>query len=263
MPSAGSEPNGRLPARAAKCARTLDRWGRPGPTHVPVAPASARLVDVASIVLFDLDNTLVDRQGAFVRWCASFVIERDLPVDALEALVQFDGDGFASREDVFSCLKEAYDMPDSVESLVDVYRSSYFDFFAPDEDALSHLRRLRRQHIRVGIVTNGPPTQLEKLKRTGLLDVIDGYCISDEIGVAKPNPEIFEEAVRRCGGISLSAGPAWMVGDTAEVDIAGGLNAGMRTIWIRRGRAWPIEEYAPELVADAIGEVADYVIARS
>ena len=180
-----------------------------------------------------------------MRWCAEFVAERGLPDNALEALRQFDGDGFAARELVFASLKQAYDMPDSVESLTDRYRSSYFDFFEPDEDALSQLRRLRRQSIRVGVVTNGPPTQLEKLKRTGLLDVIDGYCISDELGVAKPDPAIFEEALRRCGGGSSSTGPAWMVGDTAEVDIAGGLNAGMRTIWIRRDREWPIEEYAP------------------
>lgn len=220
-------------------------------------------MDVASIVLFDLDNTLVDRQGAFVRWSAAFVVERGLPGDALEALRRFDGDGFAARDHMFASLKQAYDIPDSVESLIDLYRSNYFDFFEPDEDVLSQLRRLRQGCIRVGVVTNGPPTQLEKLRRTGLLDVIDGYCISDEIGVEKPHPEIFEEAVRRCGGATPSAGPVWMVGDTAEVDIAGGLNAGMRTIWIRRDRRWPIEDYAPELVADDIGEVVDYVTARS
>jgi len=218
---------------------------------------------MASVVLFDLDNTLVDRQGAFMRWCAAFVVQRGLPDDALEALRQFDADGFAAREHVFASLKGAYDMPDSVDSLINLYRSSYFDFFEPDEDSLSPLRRLRRKNIRIGVVTNGPPTQLEKLRRTGLLNVIDGYCISDEIGVAKPDARIFEEALRRCGAVSPSAEPAWMVGDTAEVDIAGGLNAGMRTIWIRRDREWSIGEYAPEMVADQIGEVADYVIARS
>ena len=45
-----------------------------------------------------------------------------------------------------------------------------------------------------------------------------------------------------------------MIGDTAEVDIAGGLNAGMRTIWMGRERYWQIEVYAPELVAYDIGE---------
>ena len=218
---------------------------------------------MAPVVLFDLDNTLVDRQGAFMRWCDAFVVERGLPESASEALRTFDGDGFVAREQVFGSLKEAYGMLDSVDSLIDLYRSSYFDFFEPDQDALSQLRRLRRQSIRVGVVTNGPPTQLEKMERSGLLDVIDGYCISEEIGVAKPDPEIFVEAIRRCGGLSPSAGPAWMVGDTAEVDIAGGLNAGMRTIWIRRDREWPIEEYAPEVVADDIGEVVDYVVGRS
>ena len=218
---------------------------------------------VGTIVLFDLDNTLVDRQGAFLRWCSEFVVQRGLPDDALEALRQYDADGFAARELVFASLKQAYDMPDSVGSLIDLYRASYIEFFEPDEEALLQLRRLRRQSIRVGVVTNGPLTQLEKLKRTRLLDVIDGYCISDEIGVAKPDPEIFEEALRRCGGVSASAGRAWMVGDTAEADIAGGLNAGMRTIWIRRDRAWPVEEYAPELVANDIGEAVDYVIAKS
>jgi len=131
-----------------------------------------------------------------MRWCNAFVVDRGLPDRAIEALRRLDSDGFAARKQVFASPTEAYGMPDSVESLVDQYRSSCFDTFGPDEDTLSQLGRLRRRGIRIGVVTNGPTTQLEKLKRTGLLDVIYGYCISEEIGVAKPDQKIFVEAVR-------------------------------------------------------------------
>ena len=211
------------------------------------------------LVLFDLDNTLVDRQDAFLGWAAHFVAARNLPADALDDLRRFDDDGFASRDDVFTSLRQAYDISDTVDQLIGEYRSQYFSYFQPDQEVLAELRRFRMRAIRVGIVTNGPASQIVKIRRSGLIDLVDGYCISEEVGVDKPRPEIFEEAVRRCGGPPSSAETLWMVGDTAETDIAGGANAGMKTIWMSRGRQWPMDEYTPDFVAGDIREVGGII----
>ncbi|WP_275411746.1 HAD family hydrolase [Winogradskya humida] len=56
-------------------------------------------------------------------------------------------------------------------------------------------------------------------------------------GVRKPDRRIFELGAEAAGR-SLADG-GWMIGDHPEYDIAGGAAAGLRTVWLRRGRPWP------------------------
>ena len=54
--------------------------------------------------------------------------------------------------------------------------------------------------------------------------------ISDEIGVAKPHPEIFEAALRGLGDPPRSQ--VIMVGDNLVADIGGAANVGLETVWL-------------------------------
>ncbi|MGW0197993.1 HAD family hydrolase [Nonomuraea sp. NPDC003201] len=86
----------------------------------------------------------------------------------------------------------------------------------------------------MGIITNGmPDSQLSKLRRTRLADVIDGYAVSGAEGIRKPEVDLFRIAAQRCGGTLDKGG--WMVGDNLIADIQGAYMAGLRTIWINRG----------------------------
>jgi HAD superfamily hydrolase (TIGR01549 family) len=212
------------------------------------------------VVLFDLDNTLVDRQGAFRRWAESFAARRGLGPDAAAWLCAADRDGFAARDDLFAAARRHLGLDEDVPALVAQYRAEYFDHFAPDPDVLAAVGRLRDAGWRTGIVTNGPVTQREKIVRSGLVPLMDGLCISDEVGVEKPDPGIFEEAIRRCSGGAVLDGPAWMVGDTPDADIAGGRAAGLRTAWLRRGRNWPEPAFRPDVVASDLYQVVDLVV---
>jgi len=78
----------------------------------------------------------------------------------------------------------------------------------------------------VGVVTNGPPSQWDKLEATRTVDEFDAVCISAVVGSWKPDIGIFREAARACG-VPLEG---WMVGASAEADIVGGAGAGLRTI---------------------------------
>ncbi|MEV0148637.1 MULTISPECIES: hypothetical protein [unclassified Nonomuraea] len=53
------------------------------------------------LVLFDLDNTLVDRLDAFRRWTREFVARRELGEGAFEWMVRLDEDGAVPREVFF------------------------------------------------------------------------------------------------------------------------------------------------------------------
>ncbi|MFF3244257.1 HAD family hydrolase [Streptomyces sp. NPDC002870] len=74
---------------------------------------------------------------------------------------------------------------------------------------------------------------------------MDAVCISEEAGARKPEPAMFLEAVRRCGGLR-DGGQAWMVGDSAVNDIGGGQAAELRTVWIDRATTWPQDLPQPD-----------------
>ena len=77
------------------------------------------------------------------------------------------------------------------------------------------------------------------LANTGLGDLVDGVFISEEMGVKKPAPEIFQRA---CGGIGIGGNGSWFVGDHPLLDIRGSAVLGMKSIWVRRSTPWPEAE---------------------
>jgi FMN phosphatase YigB (HAD superfamily) len=217
----------------------------------------------ARFVLFDLDNTLIDRQLAFRKWACFFATDRGLGVDAVEFLCEVDSDGFAPRATLFEAARERFRLREPVADLIARYRTEYPPMFQPDPLVLEALRRLRLHRFRIGVVTNGPTTQNEKLVRTGLSSLVDAVCISDEFGVEKPDPRIFAEAVRRCCGDEVPGEGGWMVGDTAESDIAGARTSGLRSIWMSRGRTWVHGDFAPDAIASDVPHAVEIVLRTS
>jgi FMN phosphatase YigB (HAD superfamily) len=106
----------------------------------------------------------------------------------------------------------------------------------------------------VGIVTNGPKdVQRAKLEHLGLSSLVDFVVISEEFGLAKPDPEIFLEALRLAGA---TAGEAVVVGDSPEFDIAGAQKTGIRSIWMNRsGLSWHTSRERPTLEIRSLSEL--------
>ena len=212
-------------------------------------------------VLFDLDNTLVDRQAVFRTWAERFVAERSMDSAVVDWLCRADDDGFANRHDLFSAAREELGLHETVEEMVAAYWGDYISFYRPDLDVISALKRLRASRWRIAIVTNGPSTQHEKVVRAGLVDLVDACCVSHEIGVEKPDGLIFEEALRRCGRSRRDASPAWMVGDAPVPDMLGGRDAGLKTAWIHRGRRWAESDFEPDVQVGSVSEAVEVLLA--
>jgi putative hydrolase of the HAD superfamily len=211
---------------------------------------------VRSLALFDLDNTLFDRAAAYHRWASRFCSERALPEGSIDHLIAWDGDGYHPRTEVLTRARDAFGLPETTDQLLAAYRLDYPESFAPDQAVLSALRRLRDAGFKIVIVTNGHATQQEKVQLTGLSEVALGCCVSEVIGVSKPSRGIFEAAA----AIARSPLDGWMVGDSAEHDIRGGLEAGLDTIWLSRGREWTATDFTPTRVCSSIGEAVDVIL---
>jgi putative hydrolase of the HAD superfamily len=122
-----------------------------------------------------------------------------------------------------------------------------------DPEAERVLDDLARDH-RLALVTNGAPdVQREKLAGTTLARRFGAIVISAELGIAKPDPRIFEHALRAVG--AERAGSV-MVGDSLSRDVAGARAAGLRSIWIDRGDVTPKPEDAvPDARVTALSQI--------
>jgi putative hydrolase of the HAD superfamily len=94
------------------------------------------------------------------------------------------------------------------------------------------LRALEATGVRLGIVSNADGTIEQMLRDARLVQVGEGPGIavdvvidSTVVGVAKPDPHIFELAL---GAMSVDASDAWYVGDMPAFDVVGARNAGLR-----------------------------------
>ncbi len=114
-----------------------------------------------------------------------------------------------------------------VDSVIRVWHKGMY----LDAEAERVLETLRRRY-KVGLVTNWEhaPRIHELLAELGIEGLFDAVVVSDEYGAAKPDPEIFHEALSRTG---VSPGEAVYVGDM-EVDVEGSINAGMHPVLVRR-----------------------------
>jgi len=212
---------------------------------------------VARLALFDLDNTLLDREAAFAVWARGFMEANGLPLDTWSIIESTDEDGFKPRDLFFSEIRMKLEISTSAQELLDRYRVDYPACYSVDDETVRAIRNLRANDWKVGVVTNGPPTQWAKFEATKLEHEFDAICISALVGSRKPSIEIFQEAARICD-VPLEG---WMVGDSANADIAGGRKAGLRTIWIARGRVWDVPEYEPDAVATTVAEAVDVILA--
>jgi FMN phosphatase YigB (HAD superfamily) len=199
------------------------------------------------LAIFDLDNTLIDRTTSFLRWATRFAAVHGLGPADVAWLVDADGDGFVPRPLFLAAIREQF----AVDLPMTAYQAEIVELVELDPGVPVALDGLRAVGWRVAIVTNGQTRQQSaKIRHTGLDAHVDAVAISEEAGERKPGRRIFEVAAQRCGA-RLSDG-GWMIGDAAEADIGGGRSAGLRTVWMRRGREWDPAFPPPDLVADDI-----------
>ncbi|WJD50841.1 MULTISPECIES: pyrimidine 5'-nucleotidase [unclassified Enterobacter] len=137
--------------------------------------------------------------------------------------------------------------------LNDAFLNAMAEICTPLPGALSLLKSLKGK-AKLGIITNGFTALQEiRLERTGLRDYFDLLVISEQIGVAKPHPKIFDYALAQAGNPARER--VLMVGDTAESDILGGMNAGLSTCWLNaHQRALP-DGVTPTWTVTSLGEL--------
>jgi putative hydrolase of the HAD superfamily len=215
-------------------------------------------------VLFDLDDTLFDHRGcARDALTAVHQSHEGLRATAFEALERAHAAFLeelhrevmlgrlpleVARVERFRRLLTACGAgaDDSAAARVAVlYRDTYRTARRPVSGAAALLAALA-PHARIAVVSNNLlEEQQDKLATCALERFIDALVVSEEVGVSKPDPEIFRVALER---LRVRPEQAVMIGDSWGADIAGAHAAGVRAIWFNPGALpAPGQPAVPEL----------------
>ena len=185
-------------------------------------------------IFFDLGSTLIDETDCYQN-----------RIDEIVKINSINRDEFVCC--VKNCAKEnAFAIKTAAKKYgvnVPHWRCEYEKLY-PCTKAL--LERLS-QNYHLGIIANqkmGTEGRLEKWKIKDYFDVI---ISSTELGVSKPNLQIFEIAMKKAG---CQPNNAIMVGDRIDNDILPAKLLGMKTVWVKQAFA----EYQPDSV------IPDYTI---
>lgn len=201
------------------------------------------------IWLLDLDNTLVGRDDAFAAWAGEAVAQAGRDASDLAAIVAADQGGHAPKRDVARVVVDRLGGEADLDAVVTRFRHGILEHVRAYPGVLDALDALRDRGDRVVVVTNGTSAQQRgKIARCAVEPHVDAIVVSDEEGVAKPDPRLLEIALDRVGARDADRASVWMVGDAAHLDVAAGRAAGVRTAWVSHGQAWAGGD-PPEVVA--------------
>ncbi len=212
-----------------------------------------------NVLLCDLDGTLIDKDAGFALWADAFAAARGLTDEQRRWL--FDADRLRrQREPFFKAVVDHLAPDEDPEALWAEYRQQ-MPTLAPAMGGVAAALTLMREHgWLVAVVSNGKSdNQRGKLAASGLGPLFDGVVISEEVGLRKPDPAIFAAAVQECTK-DQPIGAVWLIGDDPSDDIEGGILAGLNTIWVSGGRAWPDAVSAPTATFETTVEGLAYLL---
>lgn len=128
--------------------------------------------------------------------------------------------------------------PSEAEELAAAYREAYLVARRPVTGAAELLAEVRGRGARIVAVTNNLVAEQEdKLRHLGMRQFFDELVISEAAGVSKPDPAIFDLALRRAG---VRPHEAIMLGDSWRNDVMGSIGSGIPAAWLdRSGRGVP------------------------
>lgn len=212
-------------------------------------------------ILFDLDDTLVDFQGAIPQIVAALttaVCQRYPHLDPATVRQILSPGTLSVQGYVERLARLGVEDPALAADLVTVYRQARRAAVRLFPEARAVLQTLHGWRPLV-LVSNGRRcTRRDTLSALELEPFFTTVIISEEVGVEKPDPRIFALALAACG---VAPAEAVHIGDDPLADVLGAQRAGLRAVWLNRaGRPQPSDLPAPDLIARDLREVLAWLI---
>jgi len=196
------------------------------------------------LILFDADGTLFDYDKAerfaleqsLKRYNYNGDLEkirtryRDINFKLWDELEKASITKEQLRTERFLRLFNEYDLQYDVNEFSDYYLEKLGEgnFLI---DGSEEICKYLNEKYKLVILTNGiKEVQLSRLKKSSIKHYISDIIVSEEVGVSKPNPRIFEYTLNRLNHRDKDS--VIIIGDSLTSDIQGGINFGIDTCWL-------------------------------
>jgi putative hydrolase of the HAD superfamily len=203
------------------------------------------MMESNAAVLFDLDETLIDRRAGLLQFARALWSEaRPAVIEEVfvRDFIALDDLGATPRPEFFRQLAARHLPEHDPALLLQSFLATAWLEPKLFDDALHTLQTLEARGWRIGIVSNGSThTQRAKIENTALRAWAEVSVISESFSCKKPDARIYHHALQMLGA---SAADSWFVGDCAVNDVIGASAIGMRTAWVERHGKWPAQ-HAP------------------
>jgi YjjG family noncanonical pyrimidine nucleotidase len=109
-------------------------------------------------------------------------------------------------------------------------------------------------NIPMGILTNGlKEAQRPRLIKTDLISFFKDIIVSDEVGISKPNPDIFYLAKQKTG--NLNPENILLVGDNPITDIKAAQKSGFKTAWFNPSQKELPTDIIPDVMIKKLDDI--------
>ncbi len=193
----------------------------------------AKVADIKTVI-FDLDDTLFPQKKWIIGKLELLyeVFQPDIPKAGFisEGLKQLEQ---GNRSDLIDRLAEVFQFASELKTeMIESYRT-LIPKIAIYNDVIPVLMSLRKQNIKIGLLTDNPPeSQKQKLVACGLTPYFDSIIFTREAGGEKPYIGSFDVIMK---SLSAHATSTAFVGDHLYKDILGAYLAGIKTLcWLPR-----------------------------
>ena len=195
-------------------------------------------------VFFDIGSTLVDEEEAYNHRIRDMIQGTSVTYeDFSEKRIQYAKEGYNGDQkaiEYFGLKKTPWHSEDEV----------------PFDDCAETLQALCDRGYQLGIIANQKPGAKDRLDTWGLGQYFSVIASSAELGVSKPDSEIFLQALAMA---DCRPENAVMVGDRLDNDIHPAKELGMKAIRIREGLAIYMkpscEAEIPDYTVDSLSEI--------
>jgi putative hydrolase of the HAD superfamily len=215
-------------------------------------------------IIFDLDNTLVDRQEtlkSFLRELYGLHVSQSIAEkELINFVLKEDQFGYRDKTELFEEI--ARFTPWRTELSVMQFREYWYYHFPRHAQSMYRLhetlKELKHRNKKIGLITNGKvKTQMTKIRQLNIEDYFDSIVISEAIGTKKPQTDIFKFAVN---DLSVQIKNSVYVGDHPRNDIFGAKQIGMKTIWKRSYVPWDDSlDIKPDYSVDQLHEILEWL----
>lgn len=188
-------------------------------------------------IICDLDNTLYDENIFIESVCYAFCARYGLD-SSLVAPILAD-DFRLSSKDIFGDWLKSFDFytKSRQEELFNLYQSHPAKLHLY-EDAHAFLAYAKERGLKIGILTNGSlQAQAHKVKLLGLdksAHIAIEYARAEGAAYEKPHINAYKRILQKLG---VESSACAFIGDNPRTDILGANNAGLYSIWLKRGYA--------------------------